>query len=78
MKNETVTVVTVEFQINHGHLPKGRGSWAFNIPNPYGTESVLFWARGADGLSSLLYTEARKIAVQEAQRRGVSFISVAP
>lgn len=51
---------TTEFQFSHGHTPRGRGSWAFY----FGTDEPWF----APG--SMLYQEAKKMAKQEAKRRG--------
>lgn len=62
-------VSTSRYEFSHGRSPRGQGSWGFFL----GSSSLedLFWANGT-------YSEARRAAVAEANRRGVSSVEVAP
>lgn len=66
IKRSEVEISTHEYEFAHGRLPRGRGSWAFQMGK------ALWWAQG-----SHLYSEACRQARVEAQRRGVTFVSVA-
>lgn len=64
-----VEVSTTQYQFAHGKAPRGRGYWAFEFPGQ-GTNQPWF----APGQQS--YSEARRAAVAEANRRGVCFVRV--
>jgi len=64
-----IYVSSREFELSHGKRPSGRGYWAFRI----GSAREPFWIAG-----DLPYSEAKKRALQEAQRRGSYEISVCP
>lgn len=65
-----VRVDTSDYSIAHGRQPKGTGAWAFYM-GCRNDISKLFCAP-----KSASYTEARKLAVQEARRLGVDYVSV--
>lgn len=54
---------TREYQFSHGHMPRGRGSWAFFFNNEQAIEQA-FWTPG-----STTFGEAKKMARDEARRR---------
>jgi len=60
----TVYVSTTEYQFSHGKQPRGTGNWAF-----FFTDAYVFWFNGP-------YGAAKRAAVTEAKRRGVSSIKV--
>lgn len=60
---------TTTFQFSHGHMPRGRGSWAFDFKTGNGPE----FAPGC-----LLYTEAKRWATQRARELGVDRVIVCP
>jgi hypothetical protein len=59
---------TREYQFEHGHAPRGFGSWAFDFDNA----SARFWAH------SMTYADAKKAAHEEAKRRwpGIAYVGV--
>lgn len=63
-----IRVETSQYEFTHGHAPRGRGSWAFY----FNLQEEPWWAPG-----SLLYSKARRLALAEAQRRGVYSVTVA-
>lgn len=66
-----VRVETGVYQCSYGHLPRGRGYWAFTFgTRTYGDVSEVWWAPG-----SMMYGEAVKLARLEAARRGAIYIS---
>lgn len=69
IKLSEVEISTHEYESAHGHAPKGRGHWGFFFGNGLSTP----WFAPGD----ILYSEARKLARVEAQRRGVTRVSVA-
>ena len=70
-KTERVEISTVQFEMAHGHGPRGRGGWGFFFDGADRTEQV-WWAP-----SGSTYVEARRAAVVEARRRGATFVEVA-
>jgi hypothetical protein len=68
IKLSDVQIFTNSYEFAHGHKPRGRGSWAFYFGDDASTP---WWTPG-----SLLYSEATKLVRIEAQRRGVTAISV--
>lgn len=64
-----VEISTTNYRFAHGHLPKGRGNWAFLFADAPETP---WWAP-----ASLMYAEACRKARAEAKRRGVRLASVA-
>lgn len=68
----TVVVDTRYYENNYGKAPRGRGGWAFcsvDVRRPDYLDHVI-WT------PSLPYGEARKFAVAEAAKRGVSVLYV--
>jgi hypothetical protein len=65
-----VEVSTTAYQFAHGKAPRGRGYWAFEFPGQHTNEP---WS--APGEQS--FSDAKRAAVAEARRRGVSFVKVA-
>lgn len=62
---------TKDYQYSHGHAPRGRGSWAFEIAGE------TWWAKDpVTGITSMTYGEAKKLAVAEAKKRGVQEVEV--
>lgn len=66
----TVLVQTFEYEYSHGHLPRGKGQWGFYFGNDRGT---IWWA----SIVSIYYSEAKKLAIAEAKKRGATSIKVA-
>lgn len=66
----SISIDSTDYIVAHGHQPKGRGVWAFFIGCRNDISKLFFTPR------STSYTEARKLAVQEARRMGVDYISV--
>lgn len=64
----SIRVSTSQYVFTHGHEPRGRGSWAFY----FNLQEEPWWAPG-----SLLYSKARRLALAEAQKRGVYSVTVA-
>lgn len=58
-----VEISTSEYEFSHGHKPRGRGSWAFEIAGE------VTWIPG-----SRTYGEAKREAVSIARQRGVGRI----
>lgn len=52
---------TSEYTMNHGAMPRGRGSWAFEFPG----DKTPWFTPG-----STTFGEAKKLARAEATRRG--------
>lgn len=68
-----VLVSTRDYYHSHMKEPKGRGSWAFSIGEVVKDDidyNKLWWS------PSCTYAEARKLAIAEAKKRGVSYIEV--
>lgn len=68
IKLSDVQIYTNSYELSHGHKPRGRGSWAFHFGDDVETP---WWTPG-----SLLYSKAAQLARIEAQRRGVTAVSV--
>jgi hypothetical protein len=64
---------TTEYQFSHGKQPRGRGSWAFFFGPPSDPENFnnVFWTPG-----NTTYSEAKRMAREEARQRGVSTVYV--
>lgn len=60
-----IDVSTTKYELSHGHKPRGRGSWAFEIAG----ETV--WIPG-----SMTYGDAKREAVKIARERGEHRIKV--
>lgn len=76
-----VKVDTSSYRGSHGAEPRGRANWTFVIgKRTYSTsdDPAIYRPAQARGVASLSYAEARKHAVAEAVRRGVSLVGVAP
>jgi len=64
-----------EYRFSHGKKPSGRGSWAFDFPVAHSTKPrtggglETWWAKATDGIMSMTFTEAKKLARAEATRR---------
>ncbi len=75
----SIRVRTTDYEFSHGKRPSGRGYWAFQIgddPEPWWpttTEAML-----ARGDTSISYSEAKQLALKEAQRQGAWSISILP
>ena len=68
-----IEVNTVSYRWAHGHLPKGKGNWAFAIGNKKEAEEnpdKVFWVNYS------LFSDAVKVAKREAQKKGVTTIYV--
>ena len=57
---------TCEFEFSQGRSPRGRGSWAFFFSDEERRIEDVWFTPG-----STTYTDAKKLAAQEAKRRGV-------
>lgn len=57
-----VEINTTEYQAAHGHKPRGRGAWAFDIQG----NGELFWVNNAT------YGEAKKQAIQRARNLAIA------
>lgn len=74
------TLSTTVYRRNHGAEPRGRGSWCFVMGAEdfdFSDDPRLFWAK-TDTSTSMTFAEARKLALGEAARRGVTLVGVAP
>ena len=75
----SIRVRTTEYEFSHGRRPSGRGYWAFQIgevPEPwFATTTEAMLARGDTSFS---YSEAKQLALKEAQRQGAWSINVLP
>jgi hypothetical protein len=66
---------TSAFKFEHGHTPRGLGSWAFVFgKTDYVTVDEAWFVPGP----ARTYTEAKRLAVAEASRRGVTLVGVCP
>lgn len=77
----SVTLSTRVYTNNHGAEPRGRGSWCFVMGAAdfnFSDDPRLFWARDEHGSMSMTFAAARKLALVEAAKRGVTFVGVAP
>lgn len=63
-----ITVNTFDYEFSHGRSPRGRGHWAFFFDRRARIEDA-YWVEG-------YYTEAKRLARLEAQRRGVCEVFV--
>lgn len=63
-------VTTTKYEFAHGKKPRGRGSWVFEFQTELGW-SEPWWAPG-----SLIYSEAKKLAVEEGKARGAFLVNV--
>lgn len=71
--NPAVEVDTSYYEFNTGKRPSGFGSWAFVFnKKTYKNVNEVFWVHGKT------YSEAKKIAIEEAKRRGAHYVSVQP
>jgi len=59
----SVQINTSEYEFSHGHKPRGKGTWAFDIQ---GNGGNLFWVNNAN------YGEAKKLAIAKAKERAVA------
>ena len=76
-KGIKLTIKIEDYLLTYGKNPKGRGSWAFffdSHPEPW-----FAYITHETGLrqSSMLYSEALKLAKQEAKNRNAHVITVA-
>lgn len=67
---KNIIIDTADYTLSHGRTPKGKGAWAFFIGCRNDISKLFFAPR------SMTYAEARKLAVQEALRKGVDYVSV--
>ena len=68
-----VEVSTVDFEFAHGRTPRGRGTWAFTFDQRHYRDVLsaeVFWSTPGT------YSEAKRQAVAEAQRRGARVVYV--
>jgi len=65
IKRSEVDVNTAEYEMAHGRMPRGYGSWAFAFRRREHDINAYFWVNG------VTYREAKKAAITEAIRRGV-------
>lgn len=65
-----VRIDTADYITSHGRQPRGTGAWAFFM----GCRDNLDKLYCAPGRTT--YAEARKLALQEALRLGVTYVSV--
>lgn len=70
----SIIVSTRLYEREYGKQPKGRGSWAFSIGDTKGYDDV----SKAFFTNSMTYSEAIKVAKQEAQRRNATIIYTLP
>ena len=70
----SIIVSTRLYEREYGKQPKGRGSWAFSIGDTKGYDDV----SKAFFTNSMTYSEAIKVAKQEAQRRNANIIYTLP
>lgn len=66
----TIYFNTRDYELSHGHSPRGRGAWAFFFDRSTQIEDVWFTP------GSTTYSEAKKMAREEAKRRGVDEVFV--
>lgn len=71
---KAVQVYTYLYEREYMRRPKGRGSWAFSIGNTAGYDD----ATKAFFTNSMTYSEAVKVAKQEARNQGATEIYVLP
>lgn len=77
-----VVVDSNDYEMEYGHKPRGRGAWGFVFgKRDRDAEMNDVWFAGASetnkmGRASLTYGEAKRLAVAEAKRRGVSLVGV--
>lgn len=62
---------TEQFQFSHGKKPRGEGYWAFGFSRSAELDDLFF-------SPFLTFAEAKKLAAEEARRRGVSEVWVQP
>ena len=67
MSNSKVQFDNGEWERSNGRSPRGRGSWGFAFGDPYCDPSLFWFTPG-----STTFTEAKKLARAEAERRGFS------
>ena len=67
-----VQVSTRDYYFSHGKEPKGRGCWGFSIGERVKADYDVMKAWWSP--CSCTYAEARKLAVEEARRRGVDYV----
>lgn len=65
-----VSIDTTDYIIAHGRQPKGTGARAFFIGCRNDLDKLFFAPR------CTIYSEARRLTVQEAHRQGVDYVSV--
>ncbi|MBI4028852.1 MAG: hypothetical protein HY376_00580 [Candidatus Blackburnbacteria bacterium] len=64
---------TSQYELVHGKKPRGHGSWAFMFDKKtYDDINEVWWT------GSMVYSEAKKIALVEAKRRNASIVYVQP
>ena len=60
-----ITVETSEYEFSHGKRPRGRGTWAFTFDTRrYDRIEEVWWT------PFVTWSDARRLAVAEARRRG--------
>jgi hypothetical protein len=65
----TPSIFTTDYQMSYGRMPRGRGSWAFFLGSRDDMATVFF-------TPSMIYADAKRLALLEGKRRGVTFIHV--
>lgn len=66
----TPRIDTTDYTLTHGRAPKRKGAWPFYMGSRDDI-STLFCAPGCRS-----YAEARRIALEEARKQGVDYVSV--
>ena len=72
----TPRVDTTQFEFSHGRKPRGRGLWMFELQSGHrdnGPREQWTPCRPA-----LTYTEAKRVAVRTARKRGAHTVAVLP
>ena len=72
MTDAQISIDTRAYELNHGAIPRGRGSWAFYFDE--GNDAPVERAWFAPG--SLTFSEAKRAAIAEGKRRGATFATV--
>ena len=69
----TVTFNTLDFHFSHGKAPKGYGSWGFFFKASDRKDCTKAWFAPSSS-----FADAKKAAKEEAARRNVRVVYVAP
>ena len=67
-------IETSQYEWVHGKAPRGRGYWGFT----FGSKKIQDDSQTWFACGEMLFSEAAKLALAEAQTRGTSIVSVAP